>query len=594
MESATPIPFFSFTKQKDKVESNYDEFVSNIFVAARGTNQGIIPFDAMVELIRTFTKKDEMYFAQNLCYSSIFLLCLDNWKGDITMLGMPSCVLEERYILGYSRYAFKAAVLNLFQDDEIVYSPEAYVSQPLEWNHIRELEDSQAKLLYQSFFYLALIQPEEVKYYGSGVGTTYATEVFRAYLDEKQIKYSFVDPQAVKDIRTSVVVPDDQSLVDVYDGSVVSEAIKITSASIIKATTQVGIDATADTGNFFKTANKKDLYVAVAKPFHHERMYIPIKLCMDYIMGMTRSYTIQHCHCFDCKALYWLSEYYIDTSWFMSIFNTTVGHHTNHKWKQPALNKFVDEKQSNHSGLARFSTVHNTAAESRFRFISDYASGTIAEFGPGEKPYKGADGWSKVNAMPLINDLGICVTRTPKNYTTVIASMSAHHDPMAFIKFVSLIRPLKIIVCDEIRPDPGRWWNHKGHYDTVGMLLRLFKAANYDLVVREEVGSTVNICVTTSRTKLERFEDWDQSPVLKDVMSKFVRKSFTSDLPYYLIPLVIPPHVRGLNFNYDFGDGKGSVNVVRGKSPWLHRDGAGLGHNAINYGYIVKLEEDSY
>jgi len=514
---------------------------TNIVVYASTCPPGLIGFNQLETYLSHCASFKEItglpHMRESVYWSCIYILACDKWSSDV--VGSVH-VTPSSYVIPYAVDILKRLAA---QDFSLDY--EDAIPIPCNWTTEIGQEDSQAKLLYQSLLHLKFDEPEKLRYYGSGLGDMYATSVLRGYCEKEQIEYDFFDPQAVQDIGAAPFYGKDNSLVDVYDDYFIKEHLKHSTSGMIKCT--------VPGGSLDDVVKHKVIWIPVKKPFHPEKVYMTEKKFLKYAIDLLLvQETMLTCPCFSCRCLSMLSVYFKDPYWFMSIFNTPAHHHSTHKWKLPALTKFVDEKHSEHSRVTSFTDQKNVSALSRNEEARSYVKGTVVDFFPGDAPYPGAMKY-------FAND------KFPPYATTIKASMAMHHDPPLFL--FSSLHYERVIIQDEVRAAPGRFWDHCYHVPQAS--LRKFYIDNgYTIVIDSTEANRYTLVlhrkvpIILTPDKRAMLKSLGQHMTIKSVLlsnvNSFPIKSKFVELPLWLQPVQTAMRndkeivmVDGYNFDFD-------------------------------------------
>jgi hypothetical protein len=449
------------------------------------SSKGVVPYAVMASMFTDYMKrvhKEIIYFEDNVYYSSVFLLCCDKWDEDI-VLGPDR--LDKDFIMSAA-----TTVLRMFEMGiSAIDGPP--VALPLDWDIREKEEDSQAKLLYQSLLHFGVFNTEGTAvYYGSGTGDSYATSVLRSHFDNIQRDYLFIDPQTVIDVQAAPTSFQDGALVDIYDHDSVYGMMDNNFGMTIKSTT-----VEKGTFAFDYYVGKKETWLPVYKPFHPEGMLLTVKNFLSYASGFLRQKNQYNCGCFNCRAMQYLSNYY-DFVWLYSSLNTPNNHRF-HMWKLPGLTRYEGDMAQ------RFG---NAPADTDLNAVSSYLVGKVVDFGSGDKVTQ--------SVVPFDDN-----KRRPPAGHVIRARMSLHHDPSMFL-YCSLSYNT-VIIQDEMKNKPGRYWNHVGRYYDRKFFESYYVTRGYKLVLN--IGSyDYTMVFVLDRGKVN-------SRVMFDI--------FFTELPLYLQPV---------------------------------------------------------
>jgi len=519
--------------QAVKAPDDYD-YRTNIVKYASTSPPAIVPFSVLDSLCTKYFPETHncspIYYEDNIFFSSIFILACDSWTEDIT----DGCsVLPADMII--------AAAISVL--DYIRIGPSYKFEEPgrfpLSWNVTLKEENSQAKLLFQSLLHFSVFETKGMAtYYGSGCGDTYATDVLQSYLSKQGRDYQFIDPQSPH-IPAAPTQFSDNALFDVYDEHSISVALEHSKGMTIKSTS-IG----AGTSYYHYYAGKKEKWFPVHKPFHMEGMYLTARNFFKYVIGMLEDKNQYNCGCISCRGLQFLSHYH-DFGWLYGSFNTPDGHRL-HMWKLPGLTKF--ETLSDRFGMTKYVAPVTKQADTDYENVKSYFVGKVVNFGSGSTEYKDVINFDDNLKFPPPGD-------------TIYARMSLHHDPSMFF-FVAKRYPI-IVIQDEIRSAPGRYWNHTAHHYGHEFVSQHFETRGYEVKYSRIIGDRYTLVLHRSRDDKKRLrgkrKDAKESPGLP---------IYVADLPEYLQPVFFRYGSRVID-GYDFKfDGKhylksGSVQLKR-------------------------------
>lgn len=515
---------------------------TNIVVYASSCSPGLISFQQLETYLSHCASFKEITGLPNMresvYWSCIYLLACDKWDNDVigVVHTTPSC-----YVIPYAVDILKRLAARDFSLDY-----EDAIPIPCKWDTTIGTEDSQAKLLYQSLLHLKFDEPVELRYYGSGMGDTYATSVLRGYCDKEKIEYEFFDPQAIQDIGSAPFYGKDNSLVDVYDDYFVNEHLKHNTSGMIKST--------APGGSLDNVVKHKVIWIPVRKPFHPERVYMNEQKFLRYAIELLLvQETMMLCTCFSCRCLSMLSAYFVDPYWFMSVFNTPNHHHSTHKWKLPALTKFIDEEHSAHSKVSSFVERAGISAFSRNDEAKSYVKGVVVDFFPGDSPYPGALKFFSNDSFPPVG-------------TTIKASMAMHHDPSLFL--YSSLYYERVIIQDELKAAPGRFWDHCSYHVPQSTLRKFYVNNGYSIVIdfteanRYTLVLQRKVPILLSPEKRAMLKSLGRHMTIKSLpkidVNSFPIKSKFDELPLWIQPVQTAIRsaegiilVDGYNFEFD-------------------------------------------